>query len=86
MTTQKMSLDEATKVFGQLLLRGKTARQEAMRGTFDPVISIIPWANADFEVSRTINKAQQATISLQKFHNELLNHGMPPFVSSRNHA
>ncbi len=80
MHTQKMSLDEATKFFQEnCYYEEKPARQEAMRGTFDPGYLNYTLGKLQILKLRDDYKAQQsADFSLQKFHNELLNHGMPP--------
>jgi uncharacterized protein (DUF885 family) len=78
--TQKMSLDEATKFFQEnCYYEEKPARQEAMRGTFDPGYLNYTLGKLQILKLRDDYKAQQGDeYSLQKFHNELLNHGMPP--------
>jgi uncharacterized protein (DUF885 family) len=80
MHTQKMSLDEATKFFQEnCYYEEKPARQEAMRGTFDPGYLNYTLGKLQILKLRDDYKAQQGDdFSLQKFHNELLNHGMPP--------
>jgi uncharacterized protein (DUF885 family) len=79
MHTQKMSLDEATKFFqANCYYEEKPARQEAMRGTFDPGFLNYTLGKLQILKLRDDYKAQQGDdFSLQKFHNELLNHGMP---------
>jgi len=78
--TQNMSLDEATKFFqDNCYYEEKPARQEAMRGTFDPGYLNYTLGKLQILKLRDDCKAQEGdTFSLQKFHNELLNHGMPP--------
>src|ERR1051325_10028969 len=80
MHTQNMSIDEATKFFRQnCYYDEKRARTEAMRGTFDPGYLNYTLGKLEILKLRDDYKAQQgAEFSLQKFHNELLNHGMPP--------
>src|SRR5207248_855924 len=80
MHTQKMSLDEATKFFQEnCYYEEKPARQEAMRGTFDPGYLNYTLGKLQILKLRDDYKTQQGDdFSLQKFHNELLNHGMPP--------
>jgi uncharacterized protein (DUF885 family) len=80
MHTQKMSLDEATKFFQEnCYYEEKPARSEAMRGTFDPGYLNYTLGKLQILKLRDDYKAQQGDdFSLQKFHNELLNHGMPP--------
>src|SRR5882724_860921 len=80
MHTHKMSLDEATKFFQEnCYYEEKPARQEAMRGTFDPGVLNYTLGKLQILKLRDDYKAQQGDdFSLQKFHNEILNHGMPP--------
>ena len=78
--TQNMSLDEATKFFqDNCYYEEKPARQEAMRGTFDPGYLNYTLGKLEILKLRDDYKAQEGDeFSLQKFHNEVLNHGMPP--------
>jgi uncharacterized protein (DUF885 family) len=78
--TQNMSIDEATKFFqDNCYYAEKPARQEAIRGTFDPGYLNYTLGKLQILKLRDDYKAQQGDdFSLQKFHNELLNHGMPP--------
>jgi uncharacterized protein (DUF885 family) len=78
--TQNMSLDEATKFFrDNCYYEEKPARQEAIRGTFDPGYLNYTLGKLQILKLRDDYKAQEGdAFSLQKFHNELLNHGMPP--------
>jgi uncharacterized protein (DUF885 family) len=78
--TEKMSLDEATKFFqDNCYYEEKPARQEAMRGTFDPGYLNYTLGKLQILKLRDDYKSQEGDqFSLQKFHNELLNHGMPP--------
>src|SRR6266403_1359405 len=80
MHTQKMSLDEATKFFQEnCYYEEKPARQEAMRGTFDPGFLNYTLGKLQILKLRDDYRAQQGDeFSLQKFHSELLDHGMPP--------
>jgi uncharacterized protein (DUF885 family) len=80
MHTQKMSIEEATKFFQEnCYYEEKPARQEAIRGTFDPGYLNYTLGKLQILKLRDDYKAQQGdAFSLQKFHNELLNHGMPP--------
>jgi uncharacterized protein (DUF885 family) len=80
MHTQKMSIDEATKFFqDNCYYEEKPARSEAMRGTYDPGYLNYTLGKLQILKLRDDYKAQQGDeFSLQKFHNELLNHGMPP--------
>ena len=80
MHTQKMSIDEATKFFeDNCYYEEKPARSEAMRGTFDPGYLNYTLGKLQILKLRDDYKEQEGEkFSLQKFHNELLNHGMPP--------
>jgi uncharacterized protein (DUF885 family) len=80
MHAQKMSIDEATKFFqDNCFYEEKPARQEAMRGSFDPGYFNYTLGKLQILKLRDDYKAQLGEdFSLQKFHNELLNHGMPP--------
>jgi len=80
MHTKKMSIDEATKFFqDNCNNEEKPARAEAMRGTFDPGYLNYTLGKLQILKLRDDYKAQEgANFSLEKFHNELLNHGMPP--------
>jgi len=80
MHTQKMTVEEATKFFeDNCYYEAKPARAEALRGTFDP--GYLNYTLGKLQILKLLDdyKAQQGDeFSLQKFHNELLNHGMPP--------
>jgi uncharacterized protein (DUF885 family) len=78
--TQNMSIDEATKFFqDNCYYEQKPARQEAMRATFDPGYLNYTLGKLQILKLREDYKSQQGDdFSLQKFHNELLSHGMPP--------
>jgi uncharacterized protein (DUF885 family) len=80
MHTQNMSVDEAAKFFqNNCYYEEKPAHSEAMRGTFDPGYLNYTLGKLQILKLRDDYKAQQGDeFSLQKFHNELLNHGMPP--------
>ena len=80
MHTQKMTVDEATKFFQEnCFYEEKPARAEAMRGTFDPGYLNYTLGKLQILKLRADYKAQEGEhYSAQKFHNELLNHGMPP--------
>ena len=80
MHTEKMTVEEATKFFqDNCYYEEKPARTEAMRGTFDPGYLNYTLGKLQILKLRDDYKAQEgANFSAQKFHNELLNHGMPP--------
>jgi uncharacterized protein (DUF885 family) len=77
---QNMSIDEATKFFqDNCYYEQRPARQEAMRATFDPGYLNYTLGKLQILKLRHDYKTQQGDdFSLQKFHNELLSHGMPP--------
>ncbi|MGI9115706.1 MAG: DUF885 domain-containing protein [Chthoniobacterales bacterium] len=80
MHTQKMSVDEATKFFMEnCYYEEKPARSEAMRGTFD--YGYMNYALGKWQILKLRDdfKAQEGDkFALEKFHNQLLDHGMPP--------
>lgn len=80
MHTQNMSIEEATKFFQEnCYYEEKPARSEATRATFDPLYLNYTLGKLQILKLRDDYKVQQGDeFSLQKFHNELLNHGMPP--------
>jgi uncharacterized protein (DUF885 family) len=80
MHTKNMTVDEATKFFqDNCYYEEKPAHAEAMRGTFDPGYLSYTLGKMEILKLRDDYKAQEgANFSAQKFHNELLNHGMPP--------
>ena len=80
MHTQGMSIDEATRFFeDNCYYEEKPAHTEAMRGTFDPAYLNYTLGKLQILKLRDDYKAQEGEkFSLEKFHNELLNHGMPP--------
>ncbi len=80
MHTQNMSVDDAAQFFqDNAYYEPKPARAEAMRGTVDPGYLSYTLGKLQILKLREDYKAQQGDeFSLQKFHNELLNHGTPP--------
>lgn len=80
MHTQNMTVDEATKFFmDNCYYEEKPARAEAMRGTFDYGYLNYTLGKLQILKLRDDYKVQQAgDFSLEKFHNQLLDHGMPP--------
>jgi uncharacterized protein (DUF885 family) len=78
--TQGMSVDEATKFFMEnCYYEEKTARQEAVRGTFDPGYLNYTLGKLIILKLREDWRAQEgARYSLQRFHDELLRYGAPP--------
>ena len=80
MHTQQMTVEDATKFFqDNCYYEEKPSRAEAMRGTFDPGYLNYTLGKLQILKLRDDYKVQEgANFSAQKFHNELLNHGMPP--------
>jgi uncharacterized protein (DUF885 family) len=80
MHTQNMTVEEASKFFqDNCFYEEKPAHAEAMRGTVDPGYLNYTLGKLEILKLRDDYKAQEgANYSAQKFHNELLNHGMPP--------
>jgi uncharacterized protein (DUF885 family) len=75
-----MSLDDATKFFEEnCYYEHKPAYQEALRGTFDPQYLYYTLGKLQIlKLRRDYQKQEGAAYSLQKFHDEMLRHGMPP--------
>ena len=80
MHTQGMSVNEATNFFKEnCYYEEKPSRSEAMRGTFDPGYLNYTLGKLQILKLREDYKAQEGSnYSLQKFHDEITNHGMPP--------
>ena len=80
MHCQGMTVEEGTQFFeDHCYYQPKPARQEAMRGTFDP--GYLYYAIGKLELLKLRNdyqKQEGADFSLQKFHDEVLRHGAPP--------
>ena len=80
MHTQKMSVDDATKFFQKnCYYEEKPARSEAMRGTFDPgYLNYTLGKLQILKLREDYQKQEGGNFSLQKFNDEMTNHGMPP--------
>jgi uncharacterized protein (DUF885 family) len=80
MHTKGMGVDEATKFFQEnCYYEEKPAHDEAMRGTFDYGYLNYSLGKMQIMKLREDYKAQQGDeFSLEQFHNQLLDHGMPP--------
>jgi uncharacterized protein (DUF885 family) len=78
--TQGMSVDEAARFFqDNCYYEAKPSRAEAMRGTFDPGYLNYTLGKWEILKLRDDYKTQEGDkFSLEKFHDQLLNHGMPP--------
>jgi uncharacterized protein (DUF885 family) len=75
-----MTVDEATKFFMDNWYQGdKPSRQEATRGTFDPGYLFYTVGKLEILKLRDDYKKQEGSnFSLKKFHDQVLDHGMPP--------
>jgi uncharacterized protein (DUF885 family) len=75
-----MSVDAATKFFqDNCYYEEKPARQEALRGTFDPEYLYYTLGKLQIlKLRRDWEKQEGASYTLKRFHDELLRHGMPP--------
>ena len=80
MHTQGMSVTDGAKFFHEnCYYEEKPSLSEAMRGTFDPGYLNYTLGKLQILKLRDDYKAQEgADFSLEKFHNDLLDHGMPP--------
>jgi uncharacterized protein (DUF885 family) len=80
MHCQGMTVDQATKFFqDNCYYEAKPARQEAVRGTFDPEYLFYTVGKLEFFKLREDYRRQEGTaFSLEKFHDEVLRHGGPP--------
>jgi uncharacterized protein (DUF885 family) len=80
MHTQGMSVAEGAKFFHEnCYYEDKPSLSEAMRGTFDPGYLNYTLGKLQILKLRDDYKAQEgADYSLEKFHTEVLDHGMPP--------
>jgi uncharacterized protein (DUF885 family) len=80
MHCQGLSVDGATKFFEEnCYYQPKPARQEAIRGTFDPEYLYYTLGKLEIlKLRADYQKQEGANFSLQKFHDELLRHGAPP--------
>ncbi len=76
---QGMNVDEGTKFFMDNWYQGdKPSRQEALRGTFDPGYLFYTIGKLEIlKLRDDYQKQEGASFSLKKFHDEVLNHGMP---------
>ena len=75
-----MSLDDATKFFqDNCYYEEKPARQEATRGTYDPGYLYYTLGKLQIlKLREDYRKQEGARFSMQRFHDEMLSHGMPP--------
>ena len=80
MHCQGMSVEEATKFLqDNCYYEEKTARQEAIRGAYDPEFLYYTLGKLEILKLREDYRKQEGTkFSLLEFHNEMLRHGAPP--------
>jgi uncharacterized protein (DUF885 family) len=80
MHCQGMTVDQATKFFVEnCYYQQKPARQEAIRGAFDPEYLYYTLGKLEILKLRADYQKQEGShFTLQKFHDELLRHGAPP--------
>jgi len=80
-----MSLDEAVKFFMDNSYMGeKTAYMEAVRATYDPRYLYYTLGKLQIiKLREDFRKQEGSNFSLQKFHDQFLDHGMPPIKQMR---
>lgn len=80
MHCEGMTVDEGTKFFQEnCYYEEKPARQEALRGTYDPEYLYYTLGKLQFlKLRKDWEKQEGANFSLKRFHDECLRHGMPP--------
>jgi len=80
MHCQGMNVDDATRFFqDNCYYEQKPARQEAMRGAFDPEYLYYTLGKFEiFKLREDYRKQEGEAFTLQKFHDEMLRHGAPP--------
>jgi uncharacterized protein (DUF885 family) len=80
MHCQGMTIEEGTKFFQEnCYYEEKPARQEAIRGAYDPEYLYYTLGKLEILKLREDYRNQEgANFNLEKFHNEMLRHGAPP--------
>ena len=80
MHCQGMTVEEATRFFqDNCYYEQKTARQEAIRGAYDPEYLYYTLGKLEIlKLREDYRKQEGAKFSLRKFHDEALRHGAPP--------
>ncbi len=80
MHCQGMTLAEGTKFFMDNWYQGeKPSYQEALRGTFDPGYLFYTVGKLQiFKLREEYKKQEGSKFSLKSFHDQMLDHGMPP--------
>jgi uncharacterized protein (DUF885 family) len=80
MHCQGMSVEEATRFFeDNCYYEPKTARQEAIRGAYDPEYLYYTLGKLEIlKLREDYRKQEGAKFTLEEFHNQVLRHGAPP--------
>ena len=80
MHCQGMTVEEATRFFqANCYYEPKPARQEALRGAFDPEYLYYTLGKLEFlKLREDYRKQEGKNFTLRKFHDEVLRHGAPP--------
>ena len=80
MHCQGLTVDQGTKFFqDNCYYEEKPARQEALRGAFDPEYLYYTVGKLEiFKLREDYRKQEGDAFTLQKFHDEMLRHGAPP--------
>jgi uncharacterized protein (DUF885 family) len=80
MHCQGMTVEQATQFFeDNCYYEHKPARQEAIRGAYDPEYLYYTLGKLEFLKLRADYQRQEgASFSVKTFHDELLRHGAPP--------
>ncbi|HEY2952471.1 MAG TPA: DUF885 domain-containing protein [Verrucomicrobiae bacterium] len=80
MHCQGMTVEEAAKFFQEnCYYEEKPAKQEAVRGAFDPEYLYYTLGKLQIlKLREDYRKQEGASFTLQKFHDEMLRHGAPP--------
>ena len=80
MHCQGMNVEQATKFFqDNCYYELKPARQEAIRGSFDPEYLYYTLGKLElFKLREDYRQQEGPAFNLQAFHDELLRHGAPP--------
>jgi uncharacterized protein (DUF885 family) len=80
MHCQGMTVDDAAKFFEEnCYYEPKPAKQEAMRGAFDPEYLYYTVGKLEIlKLREDYRKQEGANYSLRKFNDEMLRHGAPP--------
>lgn len=80
MHCEGLSVNDATRFFQEnCYYEAKPARQEAIRGTYDPgYLNYALGKLMILKLREDYRKQEGAAFSLQRFHDEMLRHGQPP--------